>query len=66
MEHFEAVTCTCGAVLLEVLFEGLARVKCGGCKRRVWVAANGDGVTVGMVDSAPRRIVDSRQLNSAL
>lgn len=57
--RFHVVRCPADqAVVLEIMV-GASRGKCPVCKRRVWAMCDGEEVTVGMVDMAPKRVADS-------
>lgn len=53
---FKPAYCPCGELLLEACFTGLVRVKCRRCRRRVWLAGDGNAVLVALVDPAPRKV----------
>lgn len=60
-ETFEVVRHDCASpapVLMEALMTGVARVRCPGCKQRVWIVSDGERVRTTLVDSAPEKVVE--------
>ena len=54
--EFKVAKCPCGTPALDAIFRGVVRVKCGGCKKRVWVTSDGETVMVWTTDEAPARL----------
>jgi len=57
MSDFAIVLCPCGSPLLDGHFGGMVRVKCQGCRQRVWVGSDGTDIRVLAVDPPNRRIM---------
>lgn len=54
----KAVRCRCGTVVLDGTFRGIVRVRCPSkkCRRRVWVAGDGQELRLVQLDKAPRSV----------
>lgn len=56
--EWKATRCTCSStpVLLDGTFQGIVRVVCPVCKRRIWLAGDGKRVLIAFTDPKPGKI----------
>jgi phage FluMu protein Com len=54
--------CTKRPVLLDGAFSGFVRVRCPGCRRRMWLTSDGNEVRLFMSDKPPTEVDDLRSV----